>query len=249
MRAAISSGDTAFPRSLFDRWRGIDGLANSPPSLVTLERSISTAQNGRELRLKNPLDNRKRRGRTSTMRAAAWARLVALVAGLGVACASTTKFTVNVDALRDASAPDKTRYVLVPAMENVPESDLQFKEFSAYLRKALLSRGFQEAASPQEAEVAVLVAYGIGEPRSTSYTYSIPIFGQTGGGTAMYSGSTYGPGGYSTSYGTIHQPALYSVVGVSSGTTTVTTYFRFCLSLCLSHQSVVGKRLTLHRAA
>jgi hypothetical protein len=157
-----------------------------------------------------------------------------LVASLVLACSSTQsfnptpKFSVNVDGLRDPSAPARTRYVLIPAIQNVRESDLQFKEFSGYLRNALTSKGFQEAASPQEADVAILVVYGIvGEPKAISYSYSIPVFGLTGGGTATYSGSTQGPGGSSISSGTIHQPAQFGVVGVRSDTSTVTTYFRF----------------------
>ncbi len=154
-----------------------------------------------------------------------WLCVLSLPFTLG-SCAQGLGFTVQVDSLRDPGAAVRTRYVLVPAVENVRENDLQYREFATYIRRALAQRGFTEA-SPETADLSILVTYGIGNPETRAHTYSVPVFGQTGGGTATYSGSSVGPGGSTFSHGTINQPAQFGVVGSVTKNRSVTTYFRF----------------------
>jgi hypothetical protein len=90
-----------------------------------------------------------------------------------------------------------------------------------------MSRGFRKASDVRDAEIAVLVSYGIGEPQTTAYTYSLPIYGVTGGGTSTFDASIVGLGGSSNISGTIHQPVTRGVVGSTIQTKTVTNFARF----------------------
>ena len=105
--------------------------------------------------------------------------------------------------------------------------DLEFREYSEYLHRALALKGFVPATSVDDADIAIFVRYGLGDPRSESYSYSIPTYGQTGGGTTTYSGTTYGSGGSTYSSGTITQAPTYGVTGVQTYSGTRTSYFRF----------------------
>ena len=97
--------------------------------------------------------------------------------------------------------------------------DLQFREFAGYVGRALDHRGFEKAASPADAEVAIFPANAIGDPQAHRYTYTMPTWGQTGisrsstqgtlstfGNTGTYSATTtytptYGVNGYTTHHG------------------------------------------------
>jgi hypothetical protein len=159
--------------------------------------------------------------------------IASLLAGslvvLGAFGCATTRFAVQVDSITAPDHDPGSKYVLLPGREEVAANDLQYREFAAYVERALQARGFKQADSADEADVAILLNYGIGEPQTTTYTYSLPIYGQTGGGKATYSGSTYGPGGYSHTTGTIQQQPTYGVVGSQTHTGSVTTYFRYLI--------------------
>ena len=135
-------------------------------------------------------------------------------------------FTVNVDSLADSSA-SQAAYILIPGQETISIHDLQFREFANYVDWVLMSRGFRKASDVRDAEIAVLVSYGIGEPQTTAYTYSLPIYGVTGGGTSTFDASIVGLGGSSNISGTIHQPVTRGVVGSTIQTKTVTNFARF----------------------
>jgi hypothetical protein len=138
-------------------------------------------------------------------------------------------YFVQVDSISAPDEPPRMKYVLFPGREGIAASDLLFREFAHYVDRALQRRGFEQAASAEEAEVAILLNYGIGEPKTTAYTYSLPIYGQTGGGMATYSGSTLGPGGLSSTEGTIYQQPTYGVVGSETQTGLITRYSRYLI--------------------
>lgn len=148
---------------------------------------------------------------------------------LAIGGCATTRFVVQVDSLTAPERRSGSSYILLPGREDVAANDLQYREFEAYVERALNKRGFVKATSLEEADTAILLNYGIGEPQTTTYTYSLPVYGQTGGGTATYSGSTYGSGGYSHTTGTIQQQPTYGVVGSQTHTGSVTTYFRYLI--------------------
>lgn len=74
-------------------------------------------------------------------------------------------FNVKVSGLKDPQAPVKTSYVLRPT-KNVRDTDLEFREFSAYTVRALVARGFVQT-DDKTAEVVIFLDYGVGPPKTT----------------------------------------------------------------------------------
>ncbi len=135
------------------------------------------------------------------------------------------QFYVNVNGLRDPQAPEKRTYVLYPGLKGVEPTDLQFKEFAAYVHRSLKSRGYAAAEQGGPADVVVFLSYGIGEPQTTYYSY--PIFGQVGGGTSSFTASTWGSGGYATTTGTVTSSPQFGIVGTRTGART--EFFRWAV--------------------
>ncbi len=141
--------------------------------------------------------------------------------------AKKPRFVVAVDALGALGASSGSTYVIFPGAEGVLPGDLQFREFASYVDRALRRSGFMPASDPQSVDLAIFMNYGIGEPQTTSYSYSYPVFGVTGGGTSTFSGYTYGSGGTSYTTGTVTSQPTYGVVGSGARTVAYTTYFRY----------------------
>ena len=156
---------------------------------------------------------------------------ITLLTAVLVGCpgCATTRFAVQVDSIAASDHHPGSRYVLLPGREEVAANDLQYREFASYVERALQARDFKQTTSVEEADIAILLNYGLGEPQTTVYTYSLPVYGQTGGGTATYTGSAYGSGGYSHTTGTIYQQPTYGVVGSQTNVGSVTTYLRYLI--------------------
>lgn len=139
-------------------------------------------------------------------------------------CATQTQFIVSVSSINNGiSSINKTCYI-GSGMENVSVDDLKFKEFSSYLTRSLESRGYKITDNLDNAEVIILLAYGIGEPQTN--VASMPVWGQTG----ISSSTTYGtinPYGYgSASYtGTTYHTPTYGITGYAP--ISYTTYTRY----------------------
>ena len=149
--------------------------------------------------------------------------LILLMAG----CASVPKYHVNVDSLQAPDTDNRKSFILLPGNKNTSANDLQFKEYAAYINRALISRGFVPAESIETAQLAIFVVYGIGDPKQHQYSYSLPVWGQTG----VSSSTTYGTlstyGNYGTYSGTTTYNPTYGITGYTSHVGTYTTYFRF----------------------
>ena len=154
-------------------------------------------------------------------------------------CVTTQpKFHVNVDSI-SGSSMDKINYILLPGNKDTNAEDLQFKEYTAYVNRALMKQGFMPAKSFESANIAIFLVYGIGDPQKHQYSYSLPVWGQTGisSSTTYGSSNTYGNlntyGNYGTYSGntsststTTYNPT-YGIKGYRSHTGTMVTYFRF----------------------
>ena len=153
--------------------------------------------------------------------------ILALVVASG--CATTPRFRVGVDSISSDAAPRKKTYVLLPSNNDTSAEDLQFKEFAAYVHRALGSQGFTVAPSIEQADITIFLAYGIGDPQRHQYTYAVPLWGQTG----VSSSTTYGTlstyRGFGTYSGTTTYTPTYAITGYSMGAGEYTTYFRFLL--------------------
>lgn len=138
-------------------------------------------------------------------------------------------YVAEVDALTSPEGQQKRTYVLTPGNEGVTRDDLQFQEYAAYLMRALHSRGFVPASKAEYADVAIVLSYGIGEPQTTQYTYTVPIWGQTG----LAATQTYGTAttyGNSTNYaGTTTYAPTYGITGYMPQVGTRTDYLRYAV--------------------
>lgn len=77
-----------------------------------------------------------------------------------------------IDAITDKSPNKHRRFVILPGDTSVKPSDLYFKEFSTYVSRALQKKGYVSVRENEGPELAVLVFYGVGDARTTTYTKS-----------------------------------------------------------------------------
>ena len=107
-------------------------------------------------------------------------KVLVMLCGLGllVGCTTYRSFNVSVDSICTSSACQKKTYILLPGNKDGKIGDLQFQEFAAYTEKALNMQGFMRASSIDDADVAILLCYGISDPQFYEYTYSLPIYGR-----------------------------------------------------------------------
>lgn len=127
--------------------------------------------------------------------------------------ACTPQFDVKIDAISAEAEPVGQRYVLLPANDGVNDQDLQFLEYAAYVDRALNARGYQKAANAEAADIAVHVGYGVGDPQTHFYTYSVPIRGR------LLNGFGYGGLGYCA--------PRFGTIAYTQQTTSYTTYERY----------------------
>lgn len=175
------------------------------------------------------------------------ALLMLVACTLLVGCA-TTKYSVSVNSrVGDPEYTDPGRkYAILPASKDVSSNDLEFREFSSYVAKALQQKGFTVVPNPVEADVAVFLGYGISEPKSETVTYSQPIFGQTG----VQSSTTYGSynSGTGTFSSTTYNTPTYGVTGYVPVTETYTYFTRKMLLDAYALENK-GKDLKLDKPA
>ena len=149
-------------------------------------------------------------------------------------CTSTrNEFKVTINTIND---PDKNleskRYILVSDMADVDQNNLQYKEFSAYVNKALENMGYVHAKSKSDANIVIKLKYGVNKPQSHNYSYSSPVYGQTG---VSSSTTTYEGNSSTTSY-----TPSYGVVGNEVNSGTVYTYYSY---ITLSAYDLHGRPL------
>ncbi|VUX45265.1 conserved exported hypothetical protein [Candidatus Defluviicoccus seviourii] len=139
------------------------------------------------------------------------------------------KFHITIDSLASVSAPQYRTYILLPGNTGVTWDDLQFQEYAVYVMRVLHSRGFVLAHETQNAEVAIVLSYGIGTPEARQYSFSLPVLGQTGVSSAHTYGAATSYGNTATYSGTTTYLPSYGITGLTTYTGTVTEYFRYTL--------------------
>jgi hypothetical protein len=92
-------------------------------------------------------------------------RLLTLVVTLLLAGCATPRLGVDVDSIAAPSAPATGSFVVVPAAGGGDGDDLLFREFARLTTAALVERGFGPATSATEADLAIELAYGVGDPQ------------------------------------------------------------------------------------
>jgi hypothetical protein len=138
---------------------------------------------------------------------------------------TSTPFNVSVSGRALLPHQPGVSYIVLPLEQDVAENSLEFQEYKRYLDRALAAKDFVQAADTSSADIALLFGYGIGDPQTRNYSYSLPVFGQTGvsGSTTTGTISTYGSN--STFSGTTTYTPTYGITGYNniSGSTSVYT--------------------------
>lgn len=155
-----------------------------------------------------------------------WALLALALSGLA-GCMPAVRYNVQVDSLASPAAVAAKSYVLFPGNEGTTKDDLQYQEFAADVGRVLASHGFVQAPVSSNADIAIALAYGIGNPETRQYSYSIPIFGQTGVASSTTYGTATSYGNQTTYSGTTNYTPSYGITGSTQETGTVTLYTRF----------------------
>ena len=110
------------------------------------------------------------------------------------------------------SADDsKKKYVLMPGNKGVSDTNLQYKEFSTYIHRALGRHGFIKADDFDKAEMVILVMYGISKPSTTITT--MPVYGQTGISESTKYGTVTTEGDSKYYTGTTRYTPTYGITG------------------------------------
>ncbi len=138
---------------------------------------------------------------------------------------------VNIDSISGNGAKEKNKYILLPGNKGCQISDLQFIEFKNYTDRILAQTGFTLVQNAYEADVIIFLDYGITGPYIHNYTYSLPVYGQTGVASSHTYGtaSTYGNMTNTSSY-TSYTPS-YGVVGSSTHADTIVQFMPY-MTLC-----------------
>ncbi len=106
------------------------------------------------------------------------------------------------------------RFIVLPTKEQ--EGRVEFRQYARMVAIQMQGVGFIEAIDPQYADYVVFIDYGtLG---SRTITGTLPVYGQTGGGTVHHSGTvttpTYSGNQYTSTYsGTSYQQPTYGIVG------------------------------------
>ena len=150
-------------------------------------------------------------------------------------CASTSnttnnsRYIVEVDAYGNDSYLSSKKYILGSGDSTVNESNLQYVEFSEYIKKILASKGYTETQDWDNADLMIFFKYGISDPATFQQTYAVPTWGQTGVSSTTTKGNVYvNPYGNNIDYNqTTTSNPTYGVTGSRNVTKTYTTYFRY----------------------
>jgi hypothetical protein len=145
------------------------------------------------------------------------------------ATSNKSRFIIEVDSYGNDSYLLNKRYLLATGDSTINENDLQYIEFSEYVKKALDHKGYSETKNPEEADVVVFFKYGISDPQTFQRTVSIPTWGQTGVKSTNTTGNVYvNPYGKNINYNqTTTSTPTYGVTGYRTVNQTITQYLRF----------------------
>lgn len=154
-------------------------------------------------------------------------RLISLVIIIGsiFLLSGCVRIAVNVSSIGEQPKQPKV-YILASGMNNINDNDLQFKEYAGYVNNALKEKGYQ-LSDFGNANIGIMLSYGISEPHTEYDISSKSIYGQTGVSSSYTTGSinTFGNMA-SLNANTTYTPS-YGVVGTKIETTSNTTYNSF----------------------
>lgn len=145
---------------------------------------------------------------------------------LAAACTPATSYNVNISSLADQSTNTNRTYTIIPLDESIPNTDLQFRKYSNYLKKSIPPSAGAYVDSSMNPDIVVLLGYGIGDPSDQVSSYSIPQFGQSGISSAQTYGTVTSFGNTGTYSGTTNYTPTYGITGYTTHLSSSRTYQR-----------------------
>jgi len=118
----------------------------------------------------------------------------------------------NVSAYSDGAPVVSQRYFIEPEKGQVQANSFEFSEYAGHVERALSTKGMIRVPDENDADVFVLVGYGISQPNISSGIYSTPHYVQAGISNPSATGQV-------TRYGV--------VTGYDVNTYDITTYDRY----------------------
>lgn len=136
---------------------------------------------------------------------------------------ATTSFNNDVTSISDQSITGCCSFYIIPSDESIDTASLAWRSFEKQLVRALELQGYSEAVNPDAADIAIVAAMGIGDPRTVNW--SVPRWGQTGtkttGSSTTGTMSVYGNTATTRSNTTYNTTPTYGFVGSTQGSSTV----------------------------
>lgn len=155
-------------------------------------------------------------------------------------CSCAPIVDVSIDSINNNTTLWNKKCVILPGQKYSSTSDvLLFNEFYSYLARALTCKGYEVINDVAKASQVIFLSYGIGDPEKHYYSYSVPIWGQTGisssttHGTANTFGDIYSLGNNSSFSGTTlyssttEYTPTYGIIGSTSHIGSFVTYTRY----------------------
>ena len=155
---------------------------------------------------------------------------VVLILAAIAASGCVRAYHVRVDSISDRTVKLNKVYQIMPGNNGTSANDLQFKEFAGLLVNALAMQGYTMATGSQPAEVEIYLSYGVGEPEKHTYSYSTPVWGQTGENIYTQTNLINSKDNTAaTQYTTTYVEPQYGVTGFTSQTGEYTAYKKYII--------------------
>ena len=141
----------------------------------------------------------------------------------------SVKYKVAVDSLASSPEAAGKTYLLLPSNTGITEADLEYQEYAGYLKRVLAAKGYIYTTSKEDANLVIYLSYGIGDPLTYHYSYSMPVYGHTGYSIARTNVKETDDDGntiYKTYTSYVPQ---YGLRGYRSYSDSVTAYNRFAV--------------------
>ncbi len=158
-------------------------------------------------------------------------------------CEQPPTFNVGVNSFQRPGALNFGTYVLIPSEEGVNQDDLEFVEYSSYVERVLSEKGFEKNEDFNEADIAIFLSYGIGDPERVNYSYSLPTWGKTGVASSHTTGTVNVIGNTATYTGTTTNVPSFGITGYRTQNTSYDVYTRraFLSAYDLKEYRATGK--------
>jgi len=152
---------------------------------------------------------------------------ILIILGLVISC--STRYHVKVSSIHHPTNTAKKRVILLPLDQDITPNDLQFQEFAGCVKKALTKHGYMVVDSFDDAETAIFLYYGIGEPQRQTVSIKIPKYGQTGIKLSTTTGTISSIGDTSYIHGKTTYEPEYGITGTETVNLNYVTYFRYII--------------------